>query len=679
MDSGLQGGILGTDKAADAFKEFRVRIQDGSKTTADGLAAIGLDAGKMADQFASGSLSAADAFQLVVDRIGETEDKNKAFQAGVALMGSQYEDLGEKAAAALTLSGTKMEDLTGAADQAATKFDTIGQAASAAFNSILAAFADTDALDPISDAIGAKFKKLAQAFPEALSGADFDGLNDALMDVIGQAEALVSDFFGGVDLSTPEGMADAIQTVVDALEGFETVTGGVMDGFGPLVDLLGDAVEFFSDLSPEAQAAVGVFLALATQANLVGGAVSAAGGAIGGIGTALGGLSSAGGTVVHATGKIVEFTKTLQNNTKYLGLFQSATGNLSTALGAGGLVLAAGAAGVAIGTLINQIPGVQDTVQGVIAEVDNFLGGVFSAGPTLDEMAKIDDALFAAKEQAKRLREEAEKTGDSIEKIPGEKEVKISADTDEANKKLEETNQYVGYLSDDQFKNIAIGVDYDEQGAIQEIDQAKADFMALDGTTVKFVGKADTAEAKQAIEELVPPDKRLELQVDLEMAEIEADADKFKAEMEAMQTAVEWQAKLDIAEAEANAKQVEAAFASISASIESTGDVLSGLFSMLGEDLGFQEKWAVFDQIEKENELREKAIKMQETLVNAQTAALEKWAARLDSNTPIKLSIDGGNLSAHLEAIWAEIIEALQDQAVMDGGEMLIGMLPTAS
>src|SRR6056297_685764 len=41
MQSGLQDGILGTDKAADAFKEFRVRIQDGSKTTADALESLG--------------------------------------------------------------------------------------------------------------------------------------------------------------------------------------------------------------------------------------------------------------------------------------------------------------------------------------------------------------------------------------------------------------------------------------------------------------------------------------------------------------------------------------------------------------------------------------------------------------------------------------------------------------
>lgn len=651
LDSGLQGGLLGTDKAADAFKEFRIRIQDGSKATKEGLEAIGINAADMAAKFQNGSITASEAFQLVLKGINETDDRNKAFNAGVALLGTQFEDLGDKAAKGLTLAGTELEDLAGSAEKVAGEFDTIGQAAQSAFNSILAAFADTDALDGLSTQFENIFSNIAKNFPKALADVDFSGLNDALAEVLATGEGLISDFFGGVDLSTTEGLEKAIQAVVDALEGFQDIVGGVLDGFEPLVGFLGDILKHFNDLSPEVKAAAGSMLALATQAYLVGGALSGAGSAISGIGTVLGGLSSAGAKGVETINK------------------------LAVALGPAGLVVAAGAAGAAIGTLIKQLPGVQDTVQGVIGEIDNFLGGVFSAGPTLDEMEKIDNAFFAAQQQFQETQKAAEDTGDAIESVPGEKKVNIATNTADAQAKLNQLGGEVDSLTTDEFW-FAIGID---DKASEEVKQTKDEFLALDGTTVEFVGKADTSEAKQAFEELVPPDKRLELQVQLEVAQIEADAEKFAARMEALQTSVEWQAKLDIAQVEANAEQVKAAFASIDTTISSTGSLLGELFGMFGQDLGFTEKWAIFDQIEKENELRKKAVELQEKLVNQQVETLAAFQEKMGSDEPLKITLNSDNLSPALQLVWEEILIALQDQAVLEGGDMLVSMLGASS
>jgi phage-related minor tail protein len=126
MESGLQGGMLGTDKAADAFKEFRVRIQDGSKTTSEALAALGIDADEMAAGMADGTVTAADAFQLVVDKLNEVDDENVRMQAGVGLLGTQFEDLGTDAALALSTIGTNMGDLEGAASSLDTKYNNLG-------------------------------------------------------------------------------------------------------------------------------------------------------------------------------------------------------------------------------------------------------------------------------------------------------------------------------------------------------------------------------------------------------------------------------------------------------------------------------------------------------------------------------------------------------------------------
>jgi hypothetical protein len=116
LESGLQGGMLGTDKAADLFKEFRLRIQDGSDTTIAGLSQLGLSWEEINAGLADGSITAADAFTLVQDAISATEDPTVRMQAGAALMGSQFEDLGDSAVAGISLATTSLEDMAGASE-----------------------------------------------------------------------------------------------------------------------------------------------------------------------------------------------------------------------------------------------------------------------------------------------------------------------------------------------------------------------------------------------------------------------------------------------------------------------------------------------------------------------------------------------------------------------------------
>ena len=125
MESGLQAGMLGTDKAADLFKEFRLRIQDGSDATSKALAQIGIDANDLAEQFADGSLTAIDAFALIQGKLAEVDDENVRFQAGVALMGSQYEDLGQSAAAGIDPALRGISELSGATDSLNRQYENL--------------------------------------------------------------------------------------------------------------------------------------------------------------------------------------------------------------------------------------------------------------------------------------------------------------------------------------------------------------------------------------------------------------------------------------------------------------------------------------------------------------------------------------------------------------------------
>jgi cob(I)alamin adenosyltransferase len=90
----LQGGARDSDVAADAIKEFSIRAIDGSTTTAQGFKAIGLNAKEMSKQIGAGGPAARTAFGQVLTALNGIEDPVKRNLAGVALFGTQWEDLG---------------------------------------------------------------------------------------------------------------------------------------------------------------------------------------------------------------------------------------------------------------------------------------------------------------------------------------------------------------------------------------------------------------------------------------------------------------------------------------------------------------------------------------------------------------------------------------------------------
>lgn len=124
LEEGNAGGVLGTDKAADAFKEFGIRILDDSETTKTALADIGISYDTLKQGFADGSITTVDAMQLVIDKIGEIEDPVERAKAGVALFGTQWEDLGEDGVLALGDVEDALGETKGASDDLGKQYDT---------------------------------------------------------------------------------------------------------------------------------------------------------------------------------------------------------------------------------------------------------------------------------------------------------------------------------------------------------------------------------------------------------------------------------------------------------------------------------------------------------------------------------------------------------------------------
>jgi phage-related minor tail protein len=90
----MEGGARDTDLAADALKEFSIRAVEAGGATEKTFKEMGFNAKEMIATFAKGGPEARAAFGQVVDALNKMEDPVKRNAAGVALFGTQWEDLG---------------------------------------------------------------------------------------------------------------------------------------------------------------------------------------------------------------------------------------------------------------------------------------------------------------------------------------------------------------------------------------------------------------------------------------------------------------------------------------------------------------------------------------------------------------------------------------------------------
>ncbi|MGB3484026.1 MAG: transglycosylase family protein [Mycobacterium sp.] len=95
LQQGLEGGARDTDKVADSLKEFSIRAVDGSKTTAEGFAALGFDADEMGRRFAAGGESARVALSAVFTALQAIDDPMQQSLVWTSLFGTQFEDMGD--------------------------------------------------------------------------------------------------------------------------------------------------------------------------------------------------------------------------------------------------------------------------------------------------------------------------------------------------------------------------------------------------------------------------------------------------------------------------------------------------------------------------------------------------------------------------------------------------------
>lgn len=151
ISQGLEGGARDSDKVADSLKEFSIRAVDGSKLTAEGFAAIGLQADDMAGRFLAGGESARTAFATTLQAIRGLDDPIQQAMTWQALFGTQWEDMGDAINNMdLSTARAQFSDTEGAIDSATQKlsehtngWDQLGRNIDTTFGKLQKWLADT--------------------------------------------------------------------------------------------------------------------------------------------------------------------------------------------------------------------------------------------------------------------------------------------------------------------------------------------------------------------------------------------------------------------------------------------------------------------------------------------------------------------------------------------------------
>jgi tape measure domain-containing protein len=138
---------------------------------------------------------------------------------------------------------------------------------------------------------------------------------------------------------------------------------------------------------------------------------------------------------------------------------------------------------------------------------------------------------------------------------------------------------------------------------------------------------------------------------------------------------LELKINLNIAQLQADTERIKATFTSIDNTVKSTGDLLGDLFGLFKnyDQLSFAAIRVIEQQIELENKRRQEALNLQKRLTDAQIEQMKARTRALDRSDAL-IKVDGAGLQPHLEAFMWEILKTIQVKVNQDGLEMLLGI-----
>lgn len=230
ISNGAATGVWSIDKMGDAFKEFSIRMNDG--TANDYLSSLGLNADEVVKKFQEGGSSAKEAMNQVSEALKNCDDKSLQYTAGVGLMGTMWEDMGADACISLMDVEGQISKTTDAMGKInAVKYDTFGEAMQGAGRILQTSFImpiGEQALPIFSQfanelqqgaaAAGGDIGKMAQSFGDAL-GNLVNGLSEMLPQIATFAVEMVNGLVGGIVESAPTIIQAGVDMIVSLVDG----------------------------------------------------------------------------------------------------------------------------------------------------------------------------------------------------------------------------------------------------------------------------------------------------------------------------------------------------------------------------------------------------------------------------------------------------------------------------
>lgn len=523
-----------------------------------------------------------------------------------------------------------------------------------------------------ANSIGDTLRAMAKNLPQAFAAVDFSGLLSSINGLGDELGNLFKALFGNIDLTTVEGLASALQTVTNIGEGLVLTTTGIVQAFKPFAEAIRGMVSGFGSLDSASKVDFGKFIGDIQAIVKAGGLVA---GAIVGMGQAAIGISPIF-DVVFGGIKVAVNALQITFDAVVLGLL-----NIKKTL------LEAGLSVAEFGQNFALTDAAKSQNQ---AAIDSFKASLSSLEVTMD-------LVSANLERNKNELDQgwAQASGNaatSTERLT-ERVKQLKAGTDDlyhgvrtaSDGILNETNRLIEWatggataikslssdLGDAQKSLIVKGdISFNDE-PIKNLKKTWDEygnpvFTQIGTSAIKATGafaSVSDAAAKQtkAIDEAVKKSQEYQLK----MEEI-ASNERIKT--------IEANVKLNVAELEAQTKQVEAAFKSIDTTISSTGDLLGSLFGNLASADTYT-KLAIEDQIELENQRRQKALDLQTKLTEAE---IEKIQAQTDAlnrgDGTIKIKAEG--MEPEIKAFMYKILKLIRIETSRDVSNYLLGLNP---
>ena len=243
LSKGVEAGAFNTDKLADSVKEFGLRVREGSDDTKEAFNSMGLDAGDMLNKFSQGGDAAKNAFYDTLDAISKIEDPIKRNKVGVALMGTQWEDVGEKAILAMKDARNATIDVTDATAKAGQEINnSMGTKIETVMRRLKDSLADMGksllpAVEAVTEGIEDLTKFISKLNPEVVkSVAKFGAMALAFGAVTKATGSLVTGISKGAS-----GLLKFMSAMdkIKSLGGFAKALGAATSSTGGLVSALG--------------------------------------------------------------------------------------------------------------------------------------------------------------------------------------------------------------------------------------------------------------------------------------------------------------------------------------------------------------------------------------------------------------------------------------------------------